>query len=45
LLEKNGITEKVLRLSVGIEAADDLIGDLQAAFIKAEEKLHERKKY
>lgn len=45
LLEKNGITEKVLRLSVGIEAADDLIGDLQAAFIKAEEKLYERKKY
>ncbi|MDK2905031.1 MAG: cystathionine gamma-synthase [Eubacteriaceae bacterium] len=45
LLEKNGITEKVLRLSVGIEAADDLIADLQAAFIKAEEKLYERKKY
>jgi cystathionine gamma-synthase len=27
-----GVTEKLLRLSVGIENADDLIGDLDRAF-------------
>jgi cystathionine gamma-synthase len=27
-----GVTEKLLRLSVGIEHADDLIGDLDRAF-------------
>ena len=32
LLEKNGITDRLLRLSVGIEDADDLIADLGQAF-------------
>lgn len=32
LLEKNGITNRVLRLSVGIEDAEDLIKDLAQAF-------------
>ena len=31
-LEKNGITESVLRLSVGIESAKDLIQDFDRAF-------------
>ena len=29
LLEKNGITDKLLRISVGIEGIDDLIGDFK----------------
>lgn len=32
LLEKNGITDKILRLSVGIENVVDLISDLEQAF-------------
>ena len=32
LLEKNGITDKILRLSVGIENVADLISDLEQAF-------------
>ena len=32
--EKNGITDSVLRLSVGIEDIDDLIFDLTQAFEK-----------
>lgn len=35
LLEKNGINECVLRLSVGIEAGSDLIADLERAFQKS----------
>lgn len=31
---KNGITDRTLRLSVGIEDVEDLIADLEAAFIK-----------
>lgn len=31
---KNGITDRTLRLSVGIENAEDLIADLEAAFAK-----------
>lgn len=34
-LEKNGITESVLRLSVGIESAKDLIQDFERAFREA----------
>jgi cystathionine gamma-synthase len=34
LLEKNGVTDRVLRLSVGIENVEDLIGDLEQAFEK-----------
>ncbi|MBO5303910.1 MAG: PLP-dependent transferase [Lachnospiraceae bacterium] len=33
ILEKSGITDRVLRLSVGIENASDLIEDLQQAFL------------
>lgn len=36
LLLKNGITDRVLRVSVGIEAAEDLIADLSHAFQIAE---------
>ena len=32
VLLKNGITDKVLRLSTGIEAAEDLVKDLERAF-------------
>ena len=32
LLEKNGINDKLLRLSVGIEGIDDLIGDFERVF-------------
>lgn len=32
ILERNGITDRVLRLSVGIENVDDLISDLEQAF-------------
>lgn len=31
-LERNGITDRILRLSVGIENGEDLIGDLEQAF-------------
>ena len=31
-LAKNGINDRVLRLSVGIENSEDLIGDLEQAF-------------
>lgn len=37
--EKNGITERVLRLSVGIEAAEDLIAELEDVFQRTEEEL------
>lgn len=29
-LDRNGITDRILRLSVGIEGAEDLIADLEA---------------
>ena len=35
LLAKNGITDRVLRLSVGIEDAEDLIADFEQAFAGA----------
>ncbi len=35
LLEKNGITDRVLRLSVGIEGIDDLINEFERIFEKA----------
>lgn len=43
ILQKNGVTESVLRLSVGIEDAEDIIGDLEEAFKKAKEELYGRK--
>lgn len=32
LLERTGLDDRLLRLSVGIEATEDLIADLQQAF-------------
>lgn len=43
ILQKNGITKTVLRLSVGIEDAADLIKDLDDAFMEAMEENHGRK--
>lgn len=37
-LAKNGISDKTLRLSIGIEAAEDLIGDLDRVFKLKEEE-------
>lgn len=42
--EKNGITESTLRLSVGIENADDLIYELEKVFEETERELSDRKK-
>lgn len=39
LLAKNGITDRVLRLSVGIEDAEDLIADFEQAFADAKQKV------
>lgn len=36
--EKNGLTDRILRLSVGIENPEDLIRDLEKAFRNAHEK-------
>ena len=36
-LEKAGVSQQLLRLSVGLEDADDLINDLEQAFNKAKE--------
>ncbi len=40
ILEKNGITESTLRLSVGIENADDLIYELEKVFRETERELN-----
>lgn len=42
--EKNGITESTLRLSVGIENAEDLIYELEKVFQETERELSGRKK-
>ncbi len=42
--EKNGITESTLRLSVGIENADDLIYELEKVFQETERELNGRAK-
>lgn len=42
--EKNGITESTLRLSVGIENADDLIYELEKVFRETERELSDRAK-
>lgn len=39
--EKMGITESLMRLSIGLEHRDDLIGDLAAAFEAVKPKLQE----
>lgn len=41
-LEKNGITESLLRLSVGIEEVSDLIEELEQVFAETEEELYGR---
>lgn len=42
--EKNGITESTLRLSVGIENANDIIYELEKVFEETERELNGRKK-
>lgn len=44
ILEKNGITTRVLRLSVGIEDGEDLIGEFEEVFQKTEEELSDGRK-
>ena len=44
ILEKNGITTRVLRLSVGIEDGADLIGEFEKVFQKTEEELSDGRK-
>lgn len=44
ILEKNGITTRVLRLSVGIEDGADLIGEFEEVFQKTEEELSDGRK-
>lgn len=44
ILLQNGITESVLRLSVGIEEPEDLLGELQDVFTRTEAELHSGKK-
>jgi cystathionine gamma-synthase len=43
ILKKNGVTDSVLRLSMGIEEAGDIIADLEEAFKNAKEALYGRK--
>ena len=43
LLEKNGINERVLRLSVGIEGGRDLIAEFERVFDKVRKELYGRK--
>ena len=40
-LERNGITDRTLRFSVGIESVEDLIGELETLFRAGEEKCHD----
>lgn len=40
LLEKNGITDRILRLSVGIEDVEDLIKEFERVFALSEEETH-----
>lgn len=42
ILEGNGITDRILRLSVGIEDVKDLIGELEEVFRMREEELYGR---
>lgn len=42
LLERNGINENVLRLSVGIESGRDLIAEFERVFKEVREELHDR---
>ena len=42
--ERNGITEATLRLSVGIEDAQDLLDEFEKVFAETEEELYGGKK-
>ena len=42
ILEKNGINDRVLRLSVGIEGTDDLINEFEKVFKAAEKKTSDK---
>lgn len=44
ILEKNGITTRVLRLSVGIEDGGDLLAEFEEVFKKTEEELSDGRK-
>jgi cystathionine gamma-synthase len=44
ILARNGITDRLLRMSVGIEEAQDLIQELDEVFRRTEEELHGGKK-
>ena len=44
LLKRNGITDSVLRLSVGIESAKDFIFEIERVFKEAKEEAYGRKK-
>ena len=39
-LAANGITDRILRMSVGIESKEDLVEELERVFTLAEEELH-----
>lgn len=41
-LERNGITDRVLRVSVGIEGVDDLLKELEQVWSKGEEEIYGR---
>lgn len=41
-LERNGITDRILRVSVGIEGVDDLLKELEQVWSKGEEKIYGR---
>ena len=38
VLEKNGINDRILRLSVGIEGTEDLINEFERVFAEADKK-------
>lgn len=40
--EKIGLSDLLLRLSVGIENADDLIGDLEQALLESEKSVYSK---
>lgn len=41
-LERNGITDRILRVSVGIERVDDLLKELEQVWSKGEEEIYGR---
>lgn len=41
-LERNGITDRILRVSVGIEGVNDLLKELEQVWSKGEEEIYGR---